>query len=80
MLQEERLRKNVWFIGVRTFERITEYSSFFCGFLEIEAPDGTQALIPKVGLQLTCQHGVKPIFKVLRQTGNWRLRCPSIPN
>src|SRR5262245_48158651 len=68
---EERLYENVRFLGVRTFDRITEHSSgFINGFLEIEGADGTRLLIPKFGIQLTCEHGVQPAFRVVRQWGN----------
>jgi hypothetical protein len=40
---EERLYENVRFVGIRTFDRITEFSSgFVSGFLEIETADGAR--------------------------------------
>jgi hypothetical protein len=63
----DRLYENVRFVGIRTFERIREYSSgLLSGFLEIEAPDGSRWLIPNYGIQLICEHGTQPVFKVLR--------------
>lgn len=69
---EERLYEDVRFVGIRTFDRITEFSSgLVSGFLEIEASDGSRMLIPSFGIQLVCEHGVQPAFRVLRQWGNW---------
>ncbi len=69
MTGEDRLYEKVRFVGARTFERITEYSSG--SFLEIETADGTRALIPRFGIHLICEHGVPPIYKGLRQWGDW---------
>ncbi|OWK36733.1 hypothetical protein [Fimbriiglobus ruber] len=68
---EERLYEDVRFVGIRTFDRITEFSSgLVSGFLEIEATDGARLLIPSFGIQLICEHGGQPAFRVLRQWGN----------
>jgi hypothetical protein len=66
---EERLYENVRFIGIRTFERLTEYSVGIGGFLEVEVADGTRILIPHYGIQLMCEHGAKPVYKILRTWG-----------
>lgn len=66
---EERLYENVRFIGIRTFERPTEYSLGLGGFLEVEATDGARILIPQFGIQLMCEHGAKPVYKILRTWG-----------
>ena len=63
----DRVYENVRFIGVRTFDRIHEYTSPAFGFLEIEAADGSQFLIPTFNIRMICEHGTKPIFKVLRR-------------
>jgi hypothetical protein len=69
----ERLYENVRFVGIRTFERITEYSSGLVhGFYEIEAVDGSRCLIPSFGIRLICEHGMQPAFKVLRHRRNPR--------
>jgi hypothetical protein len=69
-LGHDRLYENVRFIGIRTFERITEFSSIVGGFLEIEAANGSCCLIPSYGVRLICEHGTQPIFKVLRYRRN----------
>jgi hypothetical protein len=64
----DRLYENVRFVGIRTFERIRDFSSGLAGgFLEIEAADGSRWLIPNFGIQLICEHGNQPVYKVLRQ-------------
>src|SRR5262245_35541697 len=72
VMGEERLYENMRFVAVRTFERRTEYSSgLIDGYLEIEAADGSKLLIPSYGIQLLCEHGTRPAFKVLRTWGNY---------
>jgi hypothetical protein len=64
----DRLYENVRFLGVRTFERITEYTvGISGGFLEIEAIDGARWMIPNFGIRLICEHGTQPVFKILRR-------------
>ena len=66
-LGHDRLYENVRFVGIRTFDRITEFSSgYVSGFLEIEAVDGSRWLIPNFGIRLICEHGTQPVYKVLR--------------
>ena len=67
---EERLYEDVLFLGLRTFERISEYSSGLGGYVEIETRDGSRLLIPYYGIQLLCEHGTRPAYKVLRRWGN----------
>jgi hypothetical protein len=67
-LYYERVYENVRFRGIRTFDRITEWSSgAIGGYLEIEAVDGSRWLIPNFGIKLICEHGTQPAFKVLRR-------------
>jgi hypothetical protein len=69
---EERVYEDVRFVGVRTFDRVSDYTpSFINGFLEIETADGARVLIPNFGIQMICEHGVPPAYKVVRQWGNW---------
>jgi hypothetical protein len=69
---EERLYEDVRFLGIRTFDRITEFSSgLVSGYLEIEAENGSRLLIPSFGIQLICAHGTQPVYKVLREWRNW---------
>jgi hypothetical protein len=63
----DRLYENVRFVGIRTFERIREFSSGLVGgFLELEAVDGSRWLIPSFGIRLICEHGTQPEVKFLR--------------
>ena len=63
----DKVYENVRFVGIRTFDRINEFSSgLVSGFLEIEAVDGSRVLIPSFGIRLICEHGTRPMFKVLR--------------
>ena len=62
----DRVYENVRIIGIRTFERIREYISPVSGFLEVEAVDGTQFLLPTFNIRIISEHGVTPKFKVLR--------------
>ena len=69
----DRLYEDVRFVGIRTFDRITEFSSgLVCGYLEIDAVDGSRCLIPSFGIRLICEHGAQPVFKVLRHRRNPR--------
>jgi hypothetical protein len=53
---------------MRTFDRIPDSMPHFMGdFLEIESADGTRSFLPKFGIQLVCEHGARPAFKVLRR-------------
>src|SRR3954447_2581589 len=63
----DRLYEAVRFVGIRSFERISEFGSgFIDGFLEIETPDGARVLIPRFGIRLICEHGTPPRYKILR--------------
>jgi len=62
-----RVYENVMLKGIRTFDRITQFSSgALCGLLEIEAPNGTRMLIPQHGIQMICEHGAEPTYRVLQ--------------
>ena len=62
------LYENVRFLGIRTFDAITEFSSGLVnGYLEIEAIDGLRLLIPQYGIQLMCEHGAEPAYRLLRR-------------
>lgn len=63
----DRLYENVSFVGIRTINRVKDSYSFVDGFLEIESADGSRCLIPRYGIQLICEHGTQPPFKVLRR-------------
>lgn len=68
VLCEERLYENVKVIGFRTFDQITQYSSAAIGgLLEIEGSSGARMMIPTHGIQMVCEHGTQPTYRVLRQ-------------
>src|SRR5260370_39424057 len=72
-IDHDKLYEDVRFVGIRTFDRITEFSSgYVSGYLEIEAVDGSRWLIRSFGIQLICEHGTQPVFKVLRRRRNPR--------
>lgn len=74
-MDHDRLYEDVRFIGIRTFDRISEFSSgLISGYLEIEASNGSRMLIPSFGIQMICEHGTQPEFKVLRRRRNTRDR------
>jgi hypothetical protein len=64
--REERLYENVKLIGLRNWQKSTQYESVFGCFLEIETLYGLKMLISTVGTNLICEHGTKPMFKVFR--------------
>ncbi len=70
---EERLYNNVKILGIRTFEKKKQElgMSLIGGYLEIEADNGTRMMIPSLGIYMICEHGSKPVYKVLRvRNGN----------
>src|SRR5262245_59573815 len=70
VVYEQRLYANVKVVGIRTFDKITRFSSgALGGLLEIEATNGTRMMIPQFGIQMICEHGSEPTFKVLRRLG-----------
>ena len=66
-LEHDRLYENVRFVCLRTFDRITEFSTAFSSYLEIESLDGTRCLIPTLHITAICEHGVKVETKLLRR-------------
>ena len=65
--RDERLYEDMRFVGIRTFERMRQYSSgLIGGYLEIEARDGTRMLISYHQVRMICEHGAQPKYKVLR--------------
>lgn len=67
----DRLYEGVRFVAIRTFDRISQYSSGLVGgYLEIEVADGAKCLIPSFGIRLICEHGTQPAYKVLRRRRN----------
>jgi len=64
---EDRLYEDVKITGIRTFERITEFSGVGGGYLEIEARNGARIMIPHLHIQVLCEHGVQPAYRLLRR-------------
>lgn len=76
LVSEERIYENIQVIGVRTFDRITQFSSgAIGGLLEIEGANGARMMIPQHSIQMICGHGTQPTFKVLR-----RFPMPAVEN
>ena len=70
LLGEERLYESVRLTGIRTLDKATEFSSgALGGFLEIEGANGARMLIPQHSIQMMCEHGTQPVYRVLT---NWR--------
>jgi hypothetical protein len=66
-LGEDRLYEDVRILGIRTFERMRQYSSgLIGGYLEIETRDGTRMMISHHQLRTICEHGVQPKYKILK--------------
>lgn len=65
---EERLYEDVRITAIRTLDRITQYSSgVLGGFVEIEASSGARMMIPSHLIQMVCEHGAQPSYRVLRK-------------
>ena len=67
---EERVYENIKFVGMRTFDRVTEPPFVLSGYLEIETADGARMMLPTFGIQLLCEHGTKTAYKVVRRWFN----------
>ncbi|VTR91885.1 unnamed protein product [Gemmata massiliana] len=67
----DRVYENVLFVGIRTFDRLSEYSSgLINGYLEIESTDGSRCLLPSYGIRMICESGTQPTFRILRHRRN----------
>jgi len=63
---EDRLYENVKIVGLKILRRSRfDANSIIGGYVELEAPDGTRMMIPQNHVEMLCEHGVKPIYKVL---------------
>jgi hypothetical protein len=66
-INHDKLYEDVRFVGIRTFDPITEFTSGLVGgYLEIEASNGSRWLIQSYGIRLICEHGTQPVYRVLR--------------
>jgi len=63
---EDRIYEDVRFVGIRTFSSETRFgSALIGGYIEIEAAEGTRMMIPHMHIQMLCEHGAQPKYKVL---------------
>jgi hypothetical protein len=66
-LGDDILYEDVKILGIRTFERMRQYSSgLIGGYIEVQARDGTRMMISHHQLRMICEHGTQPKYKVLR--------------
>lgn len=66
-LAEDILYEDVKILGIRTFERMRQYSSgLIGGYIEIQARDGTRMMISHHQVRMICEHGTQPKYKALR--------------
>ena len=65
---EDRLYENVKLVGIRTLEpQRHQFSTALIGsYIEIEGPDGSRLMIPGLRIYMMCEHGMNPVYKVLR--------------
>lgn len=63
--KECRLYANVRLIALKVMGDIREGGFAHISFLEIEASDGTRALIPLIPIHAICEHGTKLIYEVV---------------
>jgi hypothetical protein len=64
---EDRVYEDVRLVGIRSLEPPRDYMSG--SFVELEAADGSRILISQYGIQMICEHGTQPKFRVLRCWG-----------
>lgn len=64
---EERLYENVRFLGIRSLDPVRDTAFYIHGYLEIESIDGSRMFIPPHGIQMICEHGTQPSYRVVRQ-------------
>ena len=64
---EDRVYEDVTITGIRTLEPKTQFSSgLLGGYIEIEARNGSRVMIPHVHINMLCEHGLQPTYRVLR--------------
>jgi hypothetical protein len=65
---EYRLYENVRVLGIKSFEATKHKfgTSVIGGYIEIEAENGVRMMIQSVRINMICEHGSEPIYKVLR--------------
>ncbi len=65
---EDRLYENVKLVALRTLEpQNRQFSTALIGgYIEIEGQDGERLMIPGIGIYMICEHGITPVYKVLR--------------
>lgn len=65
---EDRLYENVKLVCIRTLEpQKHQFSTALIGgYIEIEGQDGSLLMIPGMRIYMICEHGKKPVYKLLR--------------
>jgi hypothetical protein len=67
-MRENWVFQNTKFLGVKTLERMNQFSSgLIGGWVEIEASNGTKMLIRNHSIYMICETGSTPIYKVIPQ-------------
>jgi hypothetical protein len=63
---EDRLYENVRIVSIRTFTRPRHDTGVVIGgYIEIESPNGGKALLPQMHIDMICEHGQQPIYRVI---------------
>lgn len=64
---ECRLYENVRFVSIRTLEPAKHQfaTALIGGYLEIEGPNGARLMIPHIHIDIICEHGAQPTYRVL---------------
>jgi hypothetical protein len=63
---ESRVYEDVRITGIRTLSQEPTAIGVVDGYIEIEATDGTRAMMPRFHIHMLCEHGLQPSYKVLR--------------
>jgi len=64
---ESRVYEDFRILGIRAFEEKGKFQSVSVGaYVEIEARDGTRILVSRFSVQMLCEHGSQPKYRVLR--------------
>lgn len=65
---EDRLYEDVKLVCIRTLEpQKHQFSTALIGgYIEMEGQDGSRLMIPGMRIYMICEHGMKPVYKVLR--------------
>lgn len=64
---EYRIYENVRFVSIRTLEPSKHQfaTALIGGYLEIEDPNGSKLMIPHIHIDIICEYGTHPAYKLL---------------